>query len=448
MAADLESLAPSPPSAEMVELGRALASRAGETTAKCAHAAASAGLSELASRRVAKRIRHVHNVATRGVANQLMTGRGTTEKERHFIGKLGVAAALRGASLATLVRSYLMWRDVNLAVLEEEVIRLVTPPPVAEEAYAMVRASADMGMVRLARAYDSHLHLVGHREDSTALALRDVVTQLELAAAAESGKNTELSTALAEISEKNHQLLGVNRQQSNFISNISHELRTPLAGILGHTELLLGGVSGELGPEQRADVQAVDAGGQVLLALVNNILDETQIEARTMTLHNGRVDLKAAIESEVARARPSADAKHLYVRADTLPAAIALGDEVRLKQVVSNLIDNAIKFTQTGGVTVNCLPWAGFWRVSVGDTGIGLREADEEKVFDRFMQADAGTTRRFGGAGLGLAIARGLVVMLGGDIGVDSVLGEGSTFWFTVPAFDRRSKRSGVSIHP
>ena len=229
----------STPSAQTVELGRALAARAGDATTMAAQAAASAGLSELASRGLAKRIRHVHNVATRAVANQLTTGRGTSEKERHFIGKLGVAAAVRGASVATLVRSYLMWRDANLAVLAEEVVHLGTPAATAEEAYGIVRSSADMGMVRLARAYDSHIHLVGRREDSSALALRDVEAQLALASSVASKKNTELSTALAEISEKNQQLVGVNQQQSLFISNISHELRTPLAGILGHTELLL-----------------------------------------------------------------------------------------------------------------------------------------------------------------------------------------------------------------
>jgi signal transduction histidine kinase len=232
----------------------------------------------------------------------------------------------------------------------------------------------------------------------------------------------------------------VNRQQLNFISNISHELRTPLAGILGHTELLLGGMSGPLQPSQLADVQAVDKEGQVLLTLVNEILDESQIEARTMTLAFGCVDLGAAIESVVADAQPAAAIKSLYLRTGTVPHASALGDELRLRQVISNLINNAVKFTEVGGVTVNCLPWAGFWRVSVGDTGIGLRESDRDRVFDRFMQVDAGTTRRFGGAGLGLSIARGLVAMQGGDIGVDSVLGQGSTFWFTVPAFDPRTK--------
>jgi signal transduction histidine kinase len=102
---------------------------------------------------------------------------------------------------------------------------------------------------------------------------------------------------------------------------------------------------------------------------------------------------------------------------------------------VTNLLGNAIKFTDKGGISINCLPWAGFWRVSISDTGIGLPENSRELVFERFRQLDPTITRRFGGTGLGLAIAKGLVAMHGGEIGVDSRLGLGSTFWFTVPAY-------------
>jgi len=113
----------------------------------------------------------------------------------------------------------------------------------------------------------------------------------------------------------------------------------------------------------------------------------------------------------------------------------AVGDEVRLKQVLTNLVGNAIKFTDVGGITVNCLPWAGFWRISVTDTGIGLPDDSRDVVFERFRQLDPTITRRHGGTGLGLAIAKGLVAMQGGEMGVDSRLGLGSTFWFTVPAY-------------
>jgi two-component system sensor histidine kinase ChiS len=137
----------------------------------------------------------------------------------------------------------------------------------------------------------------------------------------------------------------------------------------------------------------------------------------------------------LATVRTLADKKELYLHVDVPDGAEALGDEGRLKQILTNLVGNAIKFTDTGGVTINCLPWAGFWRVSVSDTGIGLPEDSREVVFQRFKQLDSSITRRAGGTGLGLAIAKGLVIMQGGEIGVYSTLGLGSTFWFTIPAF-------------
>jgi signal transduction histidine kinase len=420
---------------QRVKLGRALAERVTEVTRMTADAAAAAGLSELASRRFAKPIRHVHNLATRGVARFLISGQTTTEKERNFIGRLGVMAALYGLSVATMTRSYLLWRDTNLKVLNDEARRLGTAPVIAAEASAIIRSSADTGIVRMARAYDFQMHLVQSRGDAITVALHDSEAQLQAAVVEASTKNDQLSAAMAEISVKNVQLNAVNRQQSDFITNVSHELRTPLAGILGYTELLLDGGDGELAEDQRRDVQEVQSGGQVLLTLVNDILDESQIEAGKMTLKTGCVDLKAAIASVLANVRALADQKGLFLHAEILDGAYALGDEVRLKQILTNLVGNAIKFTDAGGITVNCLPWSGFWRVSVMDTGIGMPADSREVVFERFKQLDQTTTRRFGGTGLGLAIAKGLVKMQGGEMGVDSTVGRGSTFWFTVPAF-------------
>jgi signal transduction histidine kinase len=416
-------------------LGRALAARVTEATRLTAEAAAAAGLSELASRRFAKPVRHVHNLATRGIARLLVTGEGTTEKERNFIGRLGVMAALHGLSVATLTRSYLLWRDTNLRVLSEEVGRLGVAPRVSEEARAIIRSSADTGIVRMARAYDYQMHIVGSHADAVTVALNNSEAQVQASVLDISKKNDQLSAAMAEISDKNVQLTVVNRQQSDFIANVSHELRTPLAGILGYTELLLEGMDGELNSDQLRDVREVQSGGQVLLTLVNDILDESQIEAGKMALSSACVDLKAMIDSVVATVRPLADQKSLYLHAEIPDGAEALGDEKRLKQILTNLVGNSIKFTDLGGISINCLPWSGFWRVSVADTGIGLPEDSRDLVFERFRQLDPSITRRFGGTGLGLAIAKGLVVMQGGEMGVDSTLGLGSTFWFTVPAY-------------
>src|SRR5258707_8456024 len=267
------------------------------------------------------------------------------------------------------------------------------------------------------------------------LGLKVTETRLQAAVFDVSSKNDQLLAAMAEISVKNTQLSSVNRQQSEFITNVSHELRTPLSGILGYTELLLDGAEGDLKPEQRRDIQEVQAGGQVLLSLVNDILDESQIEAGKMTLKTGCVDLKVLIAAVLATVKTLADRKGLFLHANIPDGVEALGDEGRLKQILTNLDGNAIKFTDHGGVTINCLPWSGFWRGSVMDTGIGMPEDSREVVFERFKQLDATTTRRFGGTGLGLSIAKGLVAIQGGDIGVDSTLGQGSTFWFTVPAY-------------
>jgi signal transduction histidine kinase len=426
---------PLPDPDQRLALGNALAGRVTETSRMIAQASATAGLTELASRRFAKPIRHVHNVATRGIARFLITGQAIPEKERNFIGRLGVMAALYGLSVATLTRSYLLWRDTNLRVLNEEVVRLGAAPAVRDEMRAIIRSSADTGIVRMARAYDYQMHIVGRREDAITVALRDSESQLHAAVIDASRKNEQLSAAMAEISNKNVQLNAVNRQQTDFIANVSHELRTPLTGILGYTEVLLEGMDGELGEEQRRDMLEVQAGGQVLLRLVNDILDESQIEAGKMALEMDCVNLKAMVESVLATVRTLADRKSLYLHAKIPSEAEALGDEGRLKQILTNLVGNAIKFTDTGGINIMCLPWAGFWRVSVADTGIGMPDDSREMVFERFKQLDPSITRRFGGTGLGLAIAKGLVAMQGGEMGVDSTLGAGSTFWFTVPAF-------------
>jgi len=403
-----------------------------------ADAAAVAGLSELASRRFVKPIRHIHNLAARSVARFLITGQTTSEKERNFIGRLGVMAALYGLPVATMTRSYLLWRDSNLTVLNEVARSLGTPPALAAEVRAIIRSSADTGIVRMARAYDYQMHLGRRREDSVTVALHDSETRLQAAVVDVSRKNDQLSAAMTEISTKNTQLNAVNKQQSDFITNVSHELRTPLAGILGYTELLLDGADGELQEDQRRDVQEVQSGGEVLLRLVNDILDESQIEAGKMTLNTGCVDLKVLIASVLATVKTLADRKGLFLHADIHDGVEALGNEGRLKQILTNLVGNAIKFTDSGGVTINCLPWSGFWRVSVMDTGIGMPDESRDVVFERFKQLDPTTTRRFGGTGLGLSIAKGLVAIQGGQMGVDSTLGQGSTFWFTVPAYARR----------
>ena len=154
-----------------------------------------------------------------------------------------------------------------------------------------------------------------------------------------------------------------------------------------------------------------------------------------MSLEVGCVDLKDLVDSVLLAMRELADRKSLYLVATVPEAARALGDPFRLKQVMTNLLGNAIKFTATGGVTIACTAVGESWRVSVTDTGIGMSEQTRARLFQKFKQADSSMTRRFGGTGLGLAIAQSLVALHGGEIHQYSTLGQGSTFWFVLPAF-------------
>jgi signal transduction histidine kinase len=402
-------------------LGQALAARVGDVTHLTEAMAAKANLTELTSRRFTKPLRHIRNLSTRLYAEWLMSGSVMTAKQRDFISRLGVMAAVDGLSVGEMTRSYLYFRDASLRVLDQEITRLSTPAAVAVEARSVVRATNDSALVRMARAYDARMQSDKLRALAAGEALRHSETQLK--------------AAVVDISEKNAQLMEASRLQSSFIANMSHELRTPLTGILGFTELLLADADSPLSSEQRLAVQEIDASGHVLLTLLNDILDESKIEAGQMSLEVGCVDLKDLVDSVLLAMRELADRKSLYLVASVPEAAQALGDPFRLKQVITNLLGNAIKFTATGGVTIACTALGDSWRVSVTDTGIGMSEQTRGRLFQKFKQADSSMTRRFGGTGLGLAIAQSLVALHGGEIHQDSTLGRGSTFWFLLPTF-------------
>ncbi len=405
-------------------LGQALATRVSDVTHLTEAMAAKANLTELTSRRFTKPLRHIRNLSTRLYAEWLTNGSVMTAKQRDFISRLGVMAAVDGLSVGELARSYLFFRDATLRVLDEEIVRLSIPAAVATEARSVVRATNDSAIVRMARAYDARMQSDKLRALAAGEALQDSETQLK--------------AAVVDISDKNTQLMEASRQQSSFIANMSHELRTPLTGILGFTELLLADAGSPLSNEQREAVLEIEASGRVLLTLLNDILDESKIEAGQMSLEVGRVDLKDLVDSVVLAMRELADRKSLYLVATVPEVAEVLGDPFRLKQVMTNLLGNAIKFTSTGGVKIACAAVGESWRISVTDTGIGMSEQTRARLFQKFKQADSSMTRRFGGTGLGLAIAQSLVALHGGEIHHDSTLGRGSSFWFVLPAYNGR----------
>jgi GAF domain-containing protein len=237
-----------------------------------------------------------------------------------------------------------------------------------------------------------------------------------------------------EIRDKSQQLEIASQHKSQFLANMSHELRTPLNAILGYTELILDSIYGEPPEKMRGVLERLQANGKHLLNLINDVLDLSKIEAGELKLDLADYSLEDVVHTVVTAVEPLATGKALTLSADVskdLP--IGHGDGRRLAQVLLNLVGNGIKFTDRGQVSINATASDGLFTVAVSDTGPGISPSDQEKLFKNFQQADNTITRQKGGSGLGLAISKRIIEMHGGRIWLDSEVGKGSTFTFTVP---------------
>jgi len=252
--------------------------------------------------------------------------------------------------------------------------------------------------------------------------------------AAQSALAIQNARLFSEIGQKSQQLEVASQHKSQFLANMSHELRTPLNAVLGYTELILDSIYGEVPEKARTTLERIQSNGRHLLGLINDVLDISKIEAGQLTLSLTDYSIKGVVHNVYGAVESLATSKNLALKVE-LPKDLppAHGDERRLTQVLLNLVGNAIKFTDTGEVAIRTSIANGSFTVAVHDTGPGIAERDQGKIFEEFQQADSSITKQKGGTGLGLAIAKRIIEMHGGRLWVQSELGHGSTFAFTVP---------------
>ncbi len=351
---------------------------------------------------------------------RLIASSGSTEAYDRKINTLRIARGETAIGEATTQRRPVQIPDV--AALPPSPVREVLDQSGYRALLALPLLSGDrvLGALVVRREHS------GEFSADTVRLLETLATQSAIAI-----RNAEL---FREVTEKSRQLQQESAHKSQFLANMSHELRTPLNAILGFTELLLDGIYGAMPERATQVVQRLQVNGAHLLGLINDVLDFSKIEAGQLTLRLGRYDLALMLRGVVEVTEPLAASKALRLQLDLAPGLpTGVGDERRLRQVVLNLVGNAIKFTDSGSVTVAAKAVGTHFEIAITDTGPGIAEKDQERIFLEFQQVDNSSTRAKGGSGLGLPISRRILELHGGSLSVASRPGEGATFTVSIP---------------
>ncbi|HWJ06370.1 MAG TPA: ATP-binding protein [Steroidobacteraceae bacterium] len=312
---------------------------------------------------------------------------------------------------------------VGGAQLLYAIVRDVTERVATERELREAQAQSDRLRMEAERSRDELMHAVAQRYEAEE-ALRGLNAELEQRVAE---RTRDLAVARDEAEASN-------RVKNMFLATMSHELRTPLNSIIGFSDLLLHGLAGPLAGEQRTQIEIINRSGRTLLAVISDLLDVSKIEAGKLVLELQRVSLAQLVEQQWQSAAIQAEARHLTLQLPEGPAGVVVSaDPQRLRQVLGNLLSNAIKYTDHGSIT-------GGWRVDgtratvwIRDTGVGIPDEHRALLFRPFHRVEGARSRTREGTGLGLAICDRLVREMGGEIGYESTIGVGSTFWFSLP---------------